>query len=158
MAETTTIILAIVGTGVTISGVLVAVGRVLTAAIVREFNATNKRIDDLKTDMSGRIDDLKTDLSARIDETNSRVDEVKTDLGSRINDVKTDLGSRINDVKTDLSGRIDETNRHLGALRTETQQGFEQVHRELGEHRERMAKLEGALDGFLAGRRDRDAA
>ena len=33
-------------------------------------------------------------------------------------------------------------------------QGFEQVICELGENRERMAKL----DGFLAGRRDRDAA
>ena len=51
-------------------------------------------------------------------------------------------------MKTDLASRIDETNRHMGALRTETQQGFEQVHRELGEHGERMAKL----DGFLAGR------
>ncbi|MCY3731340.1 MAG: hypothetical protein OXF98_08360 [Rhodospirillaceae bacterium] len=27
-----------------------------------------------------------------------------------------------------------------------------------GENRERMAKLEGSLEGFLAGRRDRDAA
>ena len=36
-------------------------------------------------------------------------------------------------------------------------QRFDQVHRELGENRERMAKLEGSLDGFLAGRRDRDA-
>ena len=37
-------------------------------------------------------------------------------------------------------------------------QRFDQVSRELGENRERMAKLEGSLDGFLAGRRDRDAA
>ncbi len=35
---------------------------------------------------------------------------------------------------------------------------FDQVHRELGDLRERMARLEGALDGFLAGRRDRDVA
>ena len=32
------------------------------------------------------------------------------------------------------------------------------VKRELSELRERMAKLECALEGFLAGRRDRDAA
>ena len=32
------------------------------------------------------------------------------------------------------------------------------MHQELAENRERMAKREGYLDGFLAGRRDRDAA
>ena len=37
-------------------------------------------------------------------------------------------------------------------------QRFDRVHQELAENRERMAKLEGSLDGFLAGRRDRDAA
>ncbi len=37
-------------------------------------------------------------------------------------------------------------------------QRFDRVHQELTENRERMAKLEGSLDGFLAGRRDRDAA
>ena len=35
---------------------------------------------------------------------------------------------------------------------------FDQVSRELADNRERMAKLEGALEGFLAGRRDRNAA
>ena len=46
----------------------------------------------------------------------------------------------------------------VSELTSEMHQGFEQVNRELGENRERMAKLEGSLDGFLAGRRDRDAA
>ncbi len=35
---------------------------------------------------------------------------------------------------------------------------FDQVQRELDDPRERMARLEGALDGFLAGRRDQDVA
>ena len=35
---------------------------------------------------------------------------------------------------------------------------FDGVIRELADLRERMAKLEGALDGFLAGRRDGNAA
>ena len=35
---------------------------------------------------------------------------------------------------------------------------FDQVNRELADQRERMAKLEVSLEGFLAGRRDRDAA
>ena len=40
----------------------------------------------------------------------------------------------------------------------EMNQRFDQVNRELADNRERMAKLEGSLEGFLAGRRDRDAA
>ena len=32
------------------------------------------------------------------------------------------------------------------------------VNNQMGELRERMARLDGAIDGFVAGRRDRDAA
>ena len=35
---------------------------------------------------------------------------------------------------------------------------FDNVNGELADQRERMAKLEGALEGFLAGLRDRNAA
>ena len=35
---------------------------------------------------------------------------------------------------------------------------FDAVLREIADLRERMAKMEGSLEGFLAGRRDRDAA
>lgn len=35
---------------------------------------------------------------------------------------------------------------------------FDDVLNQIGELRERMARLEDALDGFLAGRRDRDMA
>ena len=36
--------------------------------------------------------------------------------------------------------------------------GFDGVTRDLEGRRERLAKLEGSLEGFLAGGRDRDAA
>ena len=51
----------------------------------------------------------------------------------------------------ELNGRID-------TLTKDVNQRFDDVKRELSELRERMAKLVGALEGFLAGRRDRDAA
>ena len=35
---------------------------------------------------------------------------------------------------------------------------FDGITRDIGDLRERMAKLEGTLEGFVAGRRDRDAA
>ena len=118
MNGTATIVISIVGAAVGITGVLGLMLRILATNIAREFNSTNKRIDDLKADTNSRIDDLKADMT----------------------------------------GRIDETNRRIESLTSEMHQGFEQVNRELAENRERMAKLEGSLDGFLAGRRDRDAA
>lgn len=35
---------------------------------------------------------------------------------------------------------------------------FDNLQQQIGELRERMAKLEGSLEGFLAGHRDRNAA
>lgn len=43
-------------------------------------------------------------------------------------------------------------------LRREMNNRFDEASRQIGDLRERMARLEGALEGFLAGRRDRDAA
>lgn len=47
-----------------------------------------------------------------------------------------------------------ETNRRFD----EINKRFDAVSRDVGELRERMAKLEGALEGFLAGQRNRNAA
>ena len=66
--------------------------------------------------------------------------------------------TQMRDVKADLGARIDDINRRFDSLTSEMHQRFDRVHQELAENRERMAKLEGSLDGFLAGRRDRDAA
>ena len=68
------------------------------------------------------------------------------------------VATQVNNLTTRVDNLGTETNRRLGTLTTEMHQRFDQVHRELGENRERMAKLEGSLEGFLAGRRDRDAA
>lgn len=57
-----------------------------------------------------------------------------------------------------LGVRIDETNRRIDNLGAETNQRFDELRRDNADLRERMARLEGSLDGFLAGRRDRDAA
>ena len=103
MSETTTIVLAVVGTEITGIGVL--------SMMVRTVGAQLASVATQVNNLTTRVDNLGT-----------------------------------------------ETNRRLGTLTTEMHQRFDQVHRELGENRERMAKLEGSLEGFLAGRRDRDAA
>ena len=64
-------------------------------------------------------------------------------------------------VRADIRGLRQELGglrQELGGLRQEMNARFDQVHRELAEQRERMAKLEGSLEGFLAGRRDREVA
>ena len=53
-----------------------------------------------------------------------------------------------------LEKRFDSVDKRFDAVNKR----FDGVTREIADLRERMAKLEGALEGFLAGRRDRDAA
>ena len=57
----------------------------------------------------------------------------------------------IREQRRELNGRID-------ALARDMTKRFDEINRELADLRERMAKLEGSLDGFLAGRRDRSVA
>ena len=90
---------------------------------------------------------LRYEIRSQGQAINKRIDDLRTDNNKRIEDLRADNNKRIEDLRGDVVG-----------LRAEMNQRFDQVHRELGENRERMAKLEGSLDGFLAGRRDRNAA
>ena len=76
--------------------------------------------------------EMRRDLHGRIDKTDKRIDDLAQGIDKRFDAV---------------SKRFDQVDKR-----------FDQVNRELADLRERMAKLEGSLEGFLAGRRDRDAA
>ena len=76
--------------------------------------------------------------------------EQRRALSDRIDAVVREMNKRFDDVNKrfdDVNKRFDDMNKR-----------FDQVNRELADLRERMAKLEGSLEGFLAGRRDREAA
>lgn len=62
-----------------------------------------------------------------------------------------DLRRDLNALRTDMNKRFDNVNDSMSKR-------FDNVNGELADQRERMAKLEGALEGFLAGLRDRSAA
>ena len=62
-----------------------------------------------------------------------------------------DLRRDLNALRTDMNKRFDNVNDSMSKR-------FDNVTGELADQRERMAKLEGALEGFLAGLRDRNAA
>ena len=57
-----------------------------------------------------------------------------------------------------LQDRLDATAKALNERLDAMNPRFDAVLREIADLRERMAKMEGSLEGFLAGRRDRDAA
>ncbi len=86
-----------------------------------------------------RTDRQRKELNDRIDAVNRRIDEANKNVNKRFDDVN----KRFDDVNK----RFDDVNKR-----------FDETIREIAEQRERMAKLEGSLEGFLAGRRDRDAA
>ena len=80
------------------------------------------------------------------------------DLKENMNARMTAASNQVNELKADTTKQIDELRTEMRGQFAEMNQRFDQVNRELADNRERMAKLEGSLEGFLAGRRDRDAA
>ena len=89
----------------------------------------------LRSELISRTDKLEKRFEARFDAIDKRFDGV----GKRFEGV----GKRFDGVDKRFDG-VDKR--------------FDGVIRELADLRERMAKLEGALEGFLAGRRDGNAA
>ena len=71
--------------------------------------------------------------------------------------LRFDMRGQRREVRDELRGlgkRFDDVHKRFD----DVHKRFDQLQRELGDLRERMARLEGALDGFLAGRRDREVA
>ena len=68
-----------------------------------------------------------------------------------MDDLKTDVRQDLDNLKTDVSQRFTDTHKRLDNLHAEMNQRFDQVNRELAENRERMAKLEGALEASSPG-------
>ena len=97
---------------------------------------------------------------------NDRLDAVARDFNDRLDVVAKDFDDRLDAVAKDFNDRLDSTakgfNERLDAsirdIHDRLDKRFDAVLREIGDLRERMAKMEGSLEGFLAGRRDRDAA
>ena len=98
-------------------------------------------------------------LHGRLDTTekgvNARLDTVAKDFNARLDTVAKDFNARLDATAKGFSERLDASIRDF---HDRLDKRFDAVLREIGDLRERMAKMEGPLEGFLAGRRDRDAA
>ncbi len=68
------------------------------------------------------------------------------------------LQHRLDTTAKNFNDRLDATAKALNERLDAMNPRFDTVLREIADLRERMAKMEGSLEGFLAGRRDRDAA
>ena len=82
---------------------------------------------------------------------NKRFDE-------RLDGMSKQFNERLDGMNKQFDERLDGMNKRFDELNKQFNDRFDQVQQGLGDLRERMARLEGALEGFLAGRRDRDAA
>ena len=76
-------------------------------------------------------------------------------LHDRLDVTAKGFNERLDANAKSFNARLDASNRDIHE-RLDTR--FDAVLRELADLRERMAKMAGSLEGFLAGRRDRDAA
>ena len=115
MSETATIVTSIVGS----AGVIATILGLMIRSINKQFEQTNHRIDDVRTDLKERLNDTRTELNARLDDTNRRID--------------------------DTNRHIEETNRRLE--RVETRVG--DIGRDIAELRDRTGKLEGTVSTFI---------
>ena len=115
---------------ITILAAMVAIGVALAGLILRQGARLDARIESTNE----RIERT----NERIERTNERIEEVQAQLGARIEETAAQLGARIEEATAQLGARI------------------EGVERGQADLRERMAKLEGLLEGLreaIAGRR-----
>ena len=97
------IILAIVGVGLSILGLL-----------VNRFNSLNKQIDSVETKLSGelsrinsQIDSVETRLSGEFSRINSQIDSVETRLSRELSQINSEIGAlRELNVNRNIDTRI----------------------------------------------------
>ena len=89
-------------------------------------------------------------LLARLNEQNKRIDNLNTDMNRRFDTMQSEMNRRFQHVDTQFS----DVNKRFDTMN----QRFDETTLLIGELRDRTGKLEGTLEGFLAGRRGRDGA
>ncbi|MCY4122580.1 MAG: hypothetical protein OXG72_16855 [Acidobacteria bacterium] len=79
-------------------------------------------------------------------------------LHDRLDATAKNFNDRLDATAKSFNDRLDATAKALNERLDAINARFDTVLREIADLRERMAKMEGSLEGFVAGRRDRDAA
>ena len=105
------------------------------------------RMDRQTDQMNQRFDGFNENVNRRFDGVNQRFDGVHESVNQRFDGVN----QRFDDINESVNRRFD-------GVHESVNQRFDGMSREFTDLRERMVRLEGALEGFIAGRRDRDVA
>ena len=113
-----------------------------TFMLLARMNDQNKRIDDMNTEMNRRFENMSSEMNRRFENVDKRFDEVNRRFEH--------VDRRFDDVNR----RFDDVNARFDTMN----QRFDETTLLIGELRDRTGRLEGTLEGFLAGRGDRDAA
>ena len=108
---------------------IISMGIVILIAV-----ATSNR--SLRRDMSARFDKM----GERIDKIDARIDAVQQELGARIDR----LGARIDN----MGARIDAVQRDMGARFDAVNKRIDEMGKRLGEMGDRLARVEGLLEGM----------
>ena len=110
------------------AGVIVTILGLMIRSMIKQFEQTNRRIDDVRTDLKERLND-----------TNRRIDDTRTELNTRLDETNR---------------HIEETNRRLERVETRV----DQIGRDIGELRDRTGKLEGTVSTFISSQDKSEAA
>ncbi len=133
-------ILPIIVLGITLASLSIAQARGHRA----DMHKLEARMDTLETKMDDKIDKLETKMDTRID-------ALETKMDTRIDALETKMDTRIDALETKMDTRID-------ALEAKMEGRFEGLGVELGSLRERMAHLEGLMNGLREAITGRKAA
>ena len=87
---------------------------ILLDGLYKLTQATNKRIDEVKADLTAKINET----NRRIDETNKRIDEVKADLTAKINETNKRIDG-VRDEVRQLRVELTEVKVELAKLTTQ---------------------------------------
>ena len=89
-------------------------------------------------------------LLSRMNDQNKRIDDMNNDMNRRFDNVNT----RFDAMNSEMNRRFDDVNKRFDTMN----QRFDETTLLIGELRDRTGRLEGTVEGFLAGLRNRDVA
>jgi tetrahydromethanopterin S-methyltransferase subunit G len=89
--------------------------RVEQAAQKNTLGLLQARVDEMSKRLD-QVDAHLIDQSRRIDATNARIDQVRSELTEHIENVRSELTERIEKIHSDMILRNDETNRSIARL------------------------------------------
>ena len=104
---------------------------------------------------------LRADMQAQRDETGSEFKTVRADMQAQLVETKTEFKAQREETKTEFKAQREETKTEFKAQREETKTEFKAQREVIFSLLERMAHLEGLLEGLreaITGRRVAEGA